>query len=60
MNGERARILVVDDEEDICGLLKAVAETDGHEVIATTLPEEALDLLETSIVDLVLTDLRYA
>lgn len=51
-------ILVVDDEKYICEIIRSVlADGEGFRVTATTEPAEALKLVETERVDLVLTDL---
>jgi len=53
---EPARILVVDDEPNICQVLSAVLRKDGHEVEVSRDGEEALALLERTPVDLLITD----
>jgi len=53
---EPARILVVDDEPNICQVLSAVLRKDGHEVEVSRDGEEALALLERAPVDLLITD----
>ena len=55
-----ARILLVDDEEPIRGLLKRGLEMDGHAVLTAVDGEDGLDrLVETEgAFDLVLTDIR--
>ena len=54
------RILVVDDEQDLCDLLSLSLETDGAHVVATTSAREALDLVGRDDFDVVLTDLGMA
>lgn len=49
------RILVVDDEEDICTILKFNLEKEGYEVLSANSAEEALDLNPASF-DLLLLD----
>ena len=43
MDDNKARILVVDDEEDLCEILKFNLETEGYEVETANSAEEALD-----------------
>jgi len=54
---EAARILVVDDEPNICQVLSAVLRRDGYEVEISRDGEEALALLERAPVDLLITDI---
>lgn len=49
------RILVVDDEQDLCEILKFNLETEGYEVETANSAEEALELDLTSF-DLLLLD----
>jgi DNA-binding NtrC family response regulator len=53
----QSRILVIDDEPDMCELLAMSLKTDGAEVVATTSAREAFDLVATEDFDVVLTDL---
>jgi len=55
---ERAKILVVDDEEDILNILKFILEKEGYEVDTALNGEIALKMLEKKNYDLVLTDLK--
>ncbi|MCH4182600.1 MAG: response regulator transcription factor [Prevotella sp.] len=43
MDNNKVRILVVDDEEDLCEILKFNLETEGYEVETTNSAEEALN-----------------
>src|SRR5690606_15614176 len=52
------RILVVDDEPNICRLLQRSLGRLGYDVVTAGSVPEALDTLEGSRFDLVLTDLR--
>ena len=52
------RILVVDDEPNICRLLQRYLGRIGYEVQTAGSVPEALETLEASRFDLVLTDLR--
>lgn len=51
------KILIIDDEKDIIMLLKDFLEIDNFEVIFTTKPEEAMDLL-TDDVSIVVLDIN--
>ena len=55
---ERGRVLVVDDDVDVCALLEARLAGRGFEVAWTTSAETALDSLGTAEVDAVLTDIK--
>lgn len=52
-----ARIFVVDDEKQICALLKRLLEREGHDVTAFDRPEDALAAVERERPDLLVTDL---
>ncbi len=52
-----ARILVIDDEEQIRNLLSMTLAMDGHEVIVASQAKEALRLHEKQPADLVITDI---
>jgi CheY-like chemotaxis protein len=51
-----SKILVVDDEEQLLTLVKAILEGNGYEVQTATNGPEALDILEKEEFDLVLLD----
>lgn len=51
------RMLVVDDDEEILGILRDMLRLKGHSVTAITDGEKAIDLLAHEEYDLVLTDL---
>ncbi|MEN8008178.1 MAG: sigma-54 dependent transcriptional regulator [Candidatus Krumholzibacteriota bacterium] len=53
-----AKILVVDDEKKMVTLLRSALETRGHEVTGVSSGQEALDLVDNQVFDVVLTDLR--
>jgi DNA-binding NtrC family response regulator len=55
---DAARILVVDDEPDMVDNLTRILRHAGYRCLAATDPQRALELIETSRPDLVLTDLR--
>jgi two-component system response regulator HydG len=52
-----ARILVIDDEEDVCALLTEALEREGASVVTCTSAKAALDLVRNDDFDVVLTDL---
>jgi DNA-binding NtrC family response regulator len=52
------RILLVDDEEQLCISLSRLLEARDYGAIYTTDPEKALEILEAEEVDLVITDLK--
>jgi len=51
------RLLVVDDEEYICEVIKEMLSSEGYRIHTTCDPRKALDLIKRQPVDLVLTDL---
>jgi two-component system NtrC family response regulator len=53
-----AKILVVDDDEIICPLLRATCNTIGHEVILTHRLDEGLKAINSDDYDLVLLDIH--
>ncbi len=55
MEERKARIMVVDDEFDLCEILKFNLETDGYQVATTHSAEEALEK-DLSHIDLLLLD----
>jgi DNA-binding NtrC family response regulator len=56
MNG--GRILIVDDEDFICDNLQRILRSEGYESIVASTAREALDIVRSSSVDLVLLDLN--
>src|SRR6188508_138998 len=58
MNTETGKILVVDDDADMRGLLSDVLESDGYRVGTAESGEKALQALAEEQYDLVLSDLR--
>jgi CheY-like chemotaxis protein len=52
------RILVVDDEEDICLTTKMVFESQGYEVLCAGNGVDALAMLKQSLPDIIISDLR--
>jgi two-component system nitrogen regulation response regulator NtrX len=58
-NLRKAKILVVDDEENIRKSLKMILEYEGYQFLEASEGEEALSLIEESIdLDLVLLDIK--
>ena len=55
---ENLRILVVDDEQDYCEVLKMILEEKGYTVETRNNGAEALGLLEKSSFDIVVSDLK--
>ena len=51
-------LLVVDDDEHVRGVCRSIAEEAGMKVFDVGTAEEALEVLEVSPVDILLTDLR--
>ena len=58
-DGERSRVLLVEDEEPVRTLTKLILERAGYEVMAAATGEEALEIFETATepIALVLTDI---
>ena len=52
-----ARILVVDDEPDICDLLREILSLAGHDVLVALDGDSAITLLRKQPVDVILTDI---
>lgn len=52
------KILVVDDEKNMCEFLEIMLKKDGYEVKSTTSGEEALELLDRNLYSMVLTDVK--
>ena len=55
-----AKILVVDDEIEVCDSLRDFLQQEGHEVVTITNGEEALALLDKEKPDLTLLDIRLS
>ena len=53
-----ARLLVVDDQKSICEMLEIVLRKDGHRVETVTTLDLARRVLQSSIYDVVVTDIR--
>ena len=52
------RILVVDDEESMCKYLSILLKKEGYEVITANSGQEALQVFESTPLDLVMTDIQ--
>ena len=57
MNKRGLRILVVDDEQDYCNVMKVILEANGHMVSVATSGRVALTILAQKAFDVVITDL---
>ena len=57
-SSEKARILVVDDAEDMLDVLRRNLDAAGHRVFAATDVATAIRILDSTPVDLVITDLK--
>ncbi len=55
---QRYRILLVDDESDILGVLKRGLEAKGFRVDAYDSPQEAIDYFKPNVYDLAILDIR--
>lgn len=55
---KKARIMLVDDEEDITGYLKMVLERHGFDVVVFNDPSKALNAYKPEQYDLLLLDIR--
>lgn len=52
-----ARILVIDDQKDVCATLALALERDGHSVTTASDGNEGLALFDPETTDLVITDI---
>ncbi|TAK09099.1 MAG: response regulator [Candidatus Manganitrophaceae bacterium] len=52
------KILLVDDEEALLETLRSILELDGYQVVTVSSGEEAIQTMERSSFDLILTDLK--
>lgn len=57
MNKRGLKILVVDDEQDYCNVMKVILTSKGHQVEICTSGAKALELLKETPFDLVISDL---
>ncbi|WP_352432332.1 response regulator [Pyrinomonas sp.] len=58
MNGGKARILVIDDKEQMCAVLKKFLVGEGYAVETAQSAEQALQIMARAPFDLVLSDVR--
>ncbi|MCB9085954.1 MAG: response regulator [Bdellovibrionaceae bacterium] len=58
MGSEKVRLLIVDDEVDLCHSIASYFEIFGYETLTANGGQEALDLLNNETVQLVITDVR--
>jgi DNA-binding NtrC family response regulator len=56
MTAPARRILVVDDEENVCKALRRTLKREGYDVTTDGSPPEALEILKTQRFDLVMSD----
>ena len=54
----RKKILIVDDEEKILNIAHTFLEEEGHTMVGSTSPDEALDILGKLQIDMIITDLN--
>lgn len=55
---QEPKVLVIDDEENMCHMLTALLKSEGYAVVSTVRAAEALDLLAQGEFDFVLCDVR--
>ena len=58
MNGNKLRIMVLDDEPIVCKRLKPALEKQGYEVDTFTQSHEAMEQIKTIDYDIIVTDLK--
>ena len=54
----KMKLLIVDDEREILNMLERVLGFEGFEVVTTTSPTEALELMRRELFNLVLSDIK--
>ncbi|OGR56263.1 MAG: hypothetical protein A3I11_03880 [Elusimicrobia bacterium RIFCSPLOWO2_02_FULL_39_32] len=52
-----AKVMVVDDENDVVELIKFMLEKDGHQVVTASNGQEALDKVEATMPELIILDI---
>src|SRR3989338_885792 len=52
------RILIIDDEPDVCSFLKDTLMYGGYEIVTTGSGDEALELIKKTDFDLLIVDIR--
>ena len=58
MNGNRLRIMVLDDEPIVCKRLKPALEKQGYDVDTFTESSEAMKQIKDVVYDIIITDLK--
>ena len=58
LSSEKARVLVVDDEQSLRKIISIAMKKEGHEVFTSSSAFEALDLLKQEEVDLIILDMK--
>ncbi len=58
MSHQRSRILIVDDEKDICDIVFRMLESEGFAPIVAHDGETALEMIRRGMPDLVVSDVR--
>lgn len=53
---DKANLLVVDDEQGMCNLLKKIIEAEGYKVTEATSGEDAISVVKKGNIDLVVMD----
>lgn len=54
----KQKILVIDDEKNMCDFLEIMLNKEGYDVTCTTSGENSLELLENNLYSMVLTDIK--
>ena len=55
--GEKAKIVMIDDEIEVCNLVKTILERTGrYEVVISTHPQEGIEMVKLNKPDLILLD----
>lgn len=58
MGNIKKRILIVDDEEEICDFLKEALEKKGFEVLSANTGEDAIKIFSKDLLDLTVVDMN--
>jgi DNA-binding NtrC family response regulator len=53
-----ARVLIVDDDEFVLGFTSRILMNEGYEVLPTTSPRQALEIVKDSSIDLIVCDVE--
>lgn len=56
----REKILIIDDEEDVCNVLKETLEYEGYDAEVAASGEKALELISRNHFEILLVDMRLA